>query len=226
MRAKSFQSCLPLRPMDCSPPGFSVHGILQAKILEWVAMPSSRRSSWPRDQTHCLLWFFYHRQILYCWATGEVQVVAYIVPSKNDGSFSICRPMLIHDLQRTCLFKQTEVTSFTGILVNYDPMKKNHIRALLVFIHNYVYGYLDTHTESRSKVTNEKQQYLLCIKSIIIFTWNTQTTNISRCALIHSCYRQGRLRHIKLTHLTVSRGVDGRIRESLYLESSSFLAKS
>ena len=37
-------------PVDCSPPGSSVHGILQARILEWVAMPS-RRSSWPRDQT-------------------------------------------------------------------------------------------------------------------------------------------------------------------------------
>ena len=43
--------------MDCSPPGFSVHGILQARILEWVAMPFSRGSSRPRDQTHvsCLL---------------------------------------------------------------------------------------------------------------------------------------------------------------------------
>ena len=38
--------------MDCSPPNFSVHGILQARILEWVAMPSSRRSSQPRDRTH------------------------------------------------------------------------------------------------------------------------------------------------------------------------------
>ena len=37
--------------MDCSSPGSSVHGILQARILEWIAMPSSRRSSWPRDQT-------------------------------------------------------------------------------------------------------------------------------------------------------------------------------
>ena len=37
------QPCLTLcDPMDCSPPGPSVHGILQAKILEWVAMPSSR----------------------------------------------------------------------------------------------------------------------------------------------------------------------------------------
>ena len=48
--AKSLQSCLTLcNPMDCSPPGSSVHGILQARILEWVAMPSSRGSSWPRD---------------------------------------------------------------------------------------------------------------------------------------------------------------------------------
>ena len=39
-------------PMDCSLPGSSVHGILQARILQWVAMPSSRGSSWPRDQTH------------------------------------------------------------------------------------------------------------------------------------------------------------------------------
>ena len=37
--------------MDCSPPGSSVHGILQARILEWVAMPSSRGSSRPRDRT-------------------------------------------------------------------------------------------------------------------------------------------------------------------------------
>ena len=35
-------------PMDCSPPGFSVHGIFQAKILEWVAISSSRGSSQPR----------------------------------------------------------------------------------------------------------------------------------------------------------------------------------
>ena len=47
------QSCPTLcNPMDCSPPGFSVHGILQARILEWVALPSSGGSSKPRDPTH------------------------------------------------------------------------------------------------------------------------------------------------------------------------------
>ena len=39
-------------PMDCSPLDAYVHGILLARILEWVAMPSSRESSQPRNQTH------------------------------------------------------------------------------------------------------------------------------------------------------------------------------
>ena len=46
------QSCPTLcDPVDCSPPGSSVHGILQARILEWVAISFSRGSSRPRDQT-------------------------------------------------------------------------------------------------------------------------------------------------------------------------------
>ena len=63
--AKLLQSCLTLcDPMDCSLPGSSVHGISQARILEWVAMPSSRGSSWPRDPSRisyvsCIgSWFF------------------------------------------------------------------------------------------------------------------------------------------------------------------------
>ena len=50
--AKSLQSCLTLcDPIDGSPPGSSIHGIFQARVLEWVTMPSSRGSSQPRDQT-------------------------------------------------------------------------------------------------------------------------------------------------------------------------------
>ena len=48
---KVTQSCPTLcNPLDCSPPGSSVHGILQARILEWVAIPSSKTSSWPKDR--------------------------------------------------------------------------------------------------------------------------------------------------------------------------------
>ena len=53
MCTKLLQLCLILcNPMDHSPPGSSVLGILQARILEWVALPSSRGSSLPRDQIH------------------------------------------------------------------------------------------------------------------------------------------------------------------------------
>ena len=46
------KSCLTLcDPMDCSLPGFSVHGILQARIMHWVTITFSRGSSWPRYQT-------------------------------------------------------------------------------------------------------------------------------------------------------------------------------
>ena len=65
--AKSLQSCPTLcDPVDSSPPGSPVPGILQARLLEWFARPSSRGFSQSRDQTHisyisCIdRWILYH----------------------------------------------------------------------------------------------------------------------------------------------------------------------
>ena len=61
--------------MDCSPPGSSAHGILQARIPEWVAIPFSRRSSWPRDWTrvsHIVGRFFT------IWAARKAQTEAVL----------------------------------------------------------------------------------------------------------------------------------------------------
>ena len=64
--AKSIESCPPLyNPMDCSPPGSSVQGMLQARTLEWVAMPSSRGSSQSRDRTHTSYISCIGRRVLY-----------------------------------------------------------------------------------------------------------------------------------------------------------------
>ena len=53
VRAKSLHLCLTLcNPVVCSPPGFSFHGILQARRLEWVAIFFCRGSSQPRDRTY------------------------------------------------------------------------------------------------------------------------------------------------------------------------------
>ena len=51
--------------MDCSPPGSSVHGISQARILEWAAISFSRGSSWPRNQTWVYWIFCIGRWVLY-----------------------------------------------------------------------------------------------------------------------------------------------------------------
>ena len=71
------QSCpTPCDPMGCSPPGSSVQEILQARILEWVAISYSRGSSWPRDWTRVLCISCIGRRIYLFiqfnhWATWE-----------------------------------------------------------------------------------------------------------------------------------------------------------
>ena len=64
--SKLLQSCPTLcNPMDCGPPGNSVRGILQEKLLEWVAISYSRGSSQPRDQIHVSYVSCIGRQVLY-----------------------------------------------------------------------------------------------------------------------------------------------------------------
>ena len=67
--------CLNLcNPKDCSPPSSSVHGILQARILEWITIFCSRGSYWPQAQT-CISCI--GRQILYHWATRKAHTNAW-----------------------------------------------------------------------------------------------------------------------------------------------------
>ena len=84
MCVKSLQSCLTLRDtMNCSPPGSPVHGILQARILEWVAMPFSRGSSWSRDPNY----------ISYVCLVHWHAVSLLLTPSL--GSLYVCRHVYI-----------------------------------------------------------------------------------------------------------------------------------
>ena len=80
------QLCLTLcNPMDCSPSGSLVHGILQARILEWVAMPSSRGSSQPRHRTSvsCLL----H------WQAGSLPLAAAAAAKSLQSCPTLCEPI-------------------------------------------------------------------------------------------------------------------------------------
>ena len=75
------QLCLTLwDPMDCSPPGFTIHGILPVRTVEWLGISFFRGSSWPRDWTwvSCI-----GRWILYHWATWEAPHNMNFTPKEN-----------------------------------------------------------------------------------------------------------------------------------------------
>ena len=75
------QSCLSLwDPMHWSPPGSSVHGIFQARILGWVAISYSKGSSRPRNRTPVSCGSCIGRRILYHWATWEALSQFYNLP--------------------------------------------------------------------------------------------------------------------------------------------------
>ena len=78
------QPCLTLcEPVDCSPPGVSIHGVLQARILEWVAISFSRGSSQTRNRTHISL---IAGRFFTSWATREAQEdwSGWPIPSPAD----------------------------------------------------------------------------------------------------------------------------------------------
>ena len=82
------QSCLILwDPMDCSLPGFSIHGIFQARVLEWVTISFSRRSSRPRGWT----WIPHCRQTLYRLSQSR---------TVKGGSWALPRPHISHSQVR------------------------------------------------------------------------------------------------------------------------------
>ena len=77
--AWSLESCQTVGDtMDCSPPGSSVHGILQAQILEWVAMPSSRGSSQSRDRTHVSFVFCIAGELFTAESLGKPLNIVYL----------------------------------------------------------------------------------------------------------------------------------------------------
>ena len=87
--AKSLQSCLTLcDPMDCSPPGSSVHGILQKRILEWVTIYFSRGSSLPSNWTHVSSVQFSRSVVSYSLRPHESQHVRPPYPSPSPGVHS------------------------------------------------------------------------------------------------------------------------------------------
>ena len=113
------QSCLTLcNPMDCSLPGFSVHGIFQARILEWVAIIFPRGSSRLRDWTHvsCI-----GRLIHYHWATKKVAVI--------KGMMRVCGRGVTED----------GVHDWIGVERSFLHLWKGYFNNFVKWLYNIIY---------------------------------------------------------------------------------------
>ena len=102
-------------PMDCSLPGFSVHGIFQARILEWVAISFSRGSSWPRD------WTQVSHIVSRCF-TGKPH---WIVINHTYIRRTVCQEKFFHDSYNNPLLNRVywNLVTYVG---NYFCLHKNN----------------------------------------------------------------------------------------------------
>ena len=112
--------CAPLcptlcNPMDCSPPGFSIHGISQARTLEWVVISLSRRSSQLRDWTwvSCV-----GRQVVYHWATWEASISTIYLSIFFHILFL---HKLQQDIEYSSLWKRSESESLSVVSDSLRP---------------------------------------------------------------------------------------------------------
>ena len=123
-------SCVQLcDPMNCSLPCYSVHGILQARILEWVVLPFSRGSSQPRDQT-CFSWivgrFFTiwtTREALCCGRRGGHYWVEKIRGGKLVGELSLTS--MIWAI-KWCRSLKTPIWQYQNPLVSGSVLSKDN----------------------------------------------------------------------------------------------------
>ena len=145
------QSCLTLcDPMDCSLPGFSVHGILQARILEWVTISFSRGSSRPRDRTwvSCI-----GGRCFNLWATREAHV-QFVFQIFVWGILILKKKFFIVYLKSKCnwasyIFKQNLATLnyyslpylFTYVLISISSFICQVFLKEDAYVHHKLYCY-------------------------------------------------------------------------------------
>ena len=108
--------------MDCSPPGSSLQGISQARILVWVAISFSRGSSWPRDSTQisCIAGGFFTN-----WATREAPPGKYWIRVGLKSS---------HEIKRRLLLGRKVMTNLDSIFKSRDitlPTKVRLVKAMV-----------------------------------------------------------------------------------------------
>ena len=136
----------PLQLVDYSPPGSSVHRILQARIQEWVAISYSRGPSSPRDLLHC-------RQVLY-HLSHQGSPWIYLSPLQSSNSLQPSRT-----LQYPCLLKLLVCSLSLYICLNFLEYCENEV---MQYVYIFCLGYFTQ--------DNYFRIYLYCMhQSFILF---------------------------------------------------------
>ena len=175
--------------MDCSPPGSSVHGILQARILEWVAISFSRGSSQPRDQTRvsCTAGRFFTD-----WATRSVQ--SWIQPHyfmanrRGKGGIATNFPFgskitvdcdCSHEIRRRLLFGRKAMTNLDSVLKSGDItlLTKVHIVKAMVF--PMIMYSCESWTVKKAEHQRTDAFKLWCWRRLLKIPWTARSSNQS-----------------------------------------------
>ena len=135
--------------MDCSPPGTSVFGIFQARILEWVTIPFSRGSSWTRDQNHI---FLHCRRILSHWATREALQI-----------FTACYYLPYAEI---CMGHEYQYLSYT-LSMGYLKFYHSHLTWRAWGLGRYSELFAVTQLVQRGA----RMQRLVCLVSELVLLW-------------------------------------------------------
>ena len=138
VHAKLLQSCLTLcDPMDSSPPGSSVHGIVQARILKWLATPSSKGSSTRRSRTQVSGISCIGRLVLYhqcCLGNPYLCITCVIVRALQSELSRFSQPLDIASLQPGLYLRLTGAGLSKNILPgpHFGPIKSKSLKVLSV----------------------------------------------------------------------------------------------
>ena len=164
------QSCLTLcKPVDCNPSGSSVHGIFQARILEWVPISSSRGSFWPRDWTYV--------SCISCIAGGFIiaEPLGNIVT--NNKKSNVC-------------------SSFNwGYLNLLDPSSQKYVvftKWLIQLRASYIHIVVITHTHTHALIHSSFLVFLYLPLSMIKF-WMSDVRMWEKISDIFSATQSGKL---------------------------------
>ena len=154
--------------MDCSPPGSSVHGISQARILKWVAISTSKRFSQPREQTRFLLFLHWHfagrkcfLHFLYHCVTCKAQILSQF-SAITQSCPTPCNPMdcstsgflILHCLPE---FTQTHVHQVGDAIQPSHPLLPPSPPALNLFQHQGPFQWIGS-SHQVTKVLELKHQ--------------------------------------------------------------------